>query len=134
MQAIEGNIIGKSIGDAISNPELKRKGDIAINEVNKGVYNANSEISKALSNSEISPILSKFLPESFIHFYPKFHVLCFILGLLLMIILYSLNQINYNKDDFLSEFKINFILLIFVPYVHIIWLILKMAQHILLLL
>ena len=102
MQAIAGNIVGKVVGNTVVDPEFRNKTISIANDMNRDLNIASNEVNKALSiaNSEISPILSKFLPESFINFYPKFHILCFILGLLLMIILYSLNQINYNKDDF----------------------------------
>ena len=102
---------------------------------NKLNDNGNNIINETYKEqSEINKILYTFLPESFVNSYPKFHILCVILGLFIMIVLYSLNQINYNKDDLFSEIKMNIILLIFLPYIHILWLIFKMAQHILILL
>ena len=133
MQAITGNIVGKAIGDVVSNPEFKRKSNIAINEINKvGNEIANETVNTFnIVKSELDPFIYKYLPAYFIDFYPKFHILCFVLAFFIMIILYGLNQINFNKDELFSEIKNNIIMLIFIPYIHILWLILKMTQHIL---
>ena len=140
METMTGNIVGKAIGDVVSNPEFKRNSNIAINEINK-VGNEINKVGNIIANetentfnivkSELDPFIYKYLPAYFVNFYPKFHILCFVLSFFIMIILYGLHQIHFNKDDLFSEIKNNIIMLIFIPYIHILWLILKMAQHIL---